>query len=133
MRRRIIELCLLAYPRSRRRVDGEVLRDLALDLADTRGTAREAFGLLRGGLAERRRLAGRARRAVVAVGAMAFVGLGFLSWSAAADGGRVEEDRFACVGECAEIESEVAQRERAGWNCTERREPSVVTWRCSLD
>jgi hypothetical protein len=133
MRRRLLELCLLAYPRAVRESDREQLRDLALDLADSHGTAREALGLLLGGMAERRRRAGRARRAGVAVGAMTALALGLLSWSAAADGGRVEEDRFTCAGECAEVESEVAERVRDGWTCTERREPTVVTWRCSLD
>jgi hypothetical protein len=133
MRRRLLELCLLAYPRELRGRNREQLRDLALDLADSHGTAREALGLLRGGLAERRRRAGRARRAVIAVGAMTVMGLGFLTWSAAADGGRVEEDLFACVGECVEVEDEVAERVRDGWTCTEDREPNVLTWRCSRD
>ena len=55
MRRRVLELSLLAYPRQVRQRDGDHLLGLALELADSHGAAREAFGLLRGGLAERRR------------------------------------------------------------------------------
>jgi hypothetical protein len=35
MSRRLLDLCLLAYPRARRERDRAYLRDLALDLADT--------------------------------------------------------------------------------------------------
>jgi hypothetical protein len=133
MRRRLLELCLLAYPREVRDRDRDHLRDLALDLAESHGTAREAFGLLRGGLAERRRHRGRARRAVMVVGAATGLVLAFVSWSAAAQGGRVEEDRFVCTGGCAAAEAEVAARERDGWTCTERREAAAVSWRCTRD
>jgi hypothetical protein len=133
MRRRLLGLCLLAFPREVRERDRDQLRDLALDLAESHGTAREAFGLLRGGLAERRRRAGRTRRALVTLGAVTGLILGSLTWAAAAEGGRVEEDLFSCAGECAEIEGEVATRVRDGWTCAERREPGAVTWRCSRD
>jgi hypothetical protein len=53
MSRRILKLCLLAYPRKRRDTDGEILRDLAADLSDDHGTPREALALLRGGVAAR--------------------------------------------------------------------------------
>jgi hypothetical protein len=132
MRRRLLELCLLAYPRAVRHSDREQLRDLALDLAEHHGTMREAWALLRGGLAVRaRRL--RTRRVAVAVGAATAVALTFLTWSAAAQGGRVEEDRFTCVGECAITEAEVDDRVRDGWTCTEHRAPDAVSWRCVLD
>ena len=132
MRRRLLELCLLAYPRAVREPDREHLRDLALDLAETHGTTREAWGLLRGGLAERLRRR-RTRRAAVAVGAATAVALTFLTWSAAAQSGTVEEDRFTCVGECADTEAEVDARERDGWTCTEERGAGTVSWRCVLD
>jgi CubicO group peptidase (beta-lactamase class C family) len=53
MSRRLLELCLLAYPRPRRESDREYLRDLALELAENYGLARQALSLLRGGLSER--------------------------------------------------------------------------------
>jgi hypothetical protein len=103
-----------------------------MDLAEDHGTLREALGLLRGGLCERRRR-GRTRRAVLALGAAVALTVGFLSWSAAAQSGRVEEDLFACAGQCADAEAEVATRLRDGWTCTERREPAAVSWRCTRD
>lgn len=54
MSRRLLDLCLLAYPRARRERDREYLRDLALDLADRRhGLARQALSLLLGGFRAR--------------------------------------------------------------------------------
>lgn len=132
MRGRLLELCLLAYPRAVRHSDREHLRDLALDLAESHGATREAFGLLRGGLAERARR-WRTRRAAVAVGAATAVALTFLTWSAAAQSGSVEEDRFTCVGACADTEAEVDARVRDGWACTESRGPDTVSWRCVRD
>ena len=82
MRRRLLELCLLAYPRAVRESDREHLRDLALDLAEQNGTTREAWGLLRGGIAARARRR-RTRRTAVAVGAATVVALSLLTWSAA--------------------------------------------------
>ena len=133
MRRRLLDLCLLAYPRGIRGRDRDHLLDLALDLAAEHGTACEAFGLLRGGLAERHRRGRRARRAVLAMGAVTGLFLAFVTWSAAAQGGDVEEDRFACSGACAAAEAEVAARERDGWSCTEKREPTAFSWRCTRD
>jgi hypothetical protein len=69
----------------------------------------------------------------VAVGAATAVALTFMTWSAAAQSGRVEEDRFTCVGKCADTEAEVGARVRDGWNCTERHVPDTVSWRCVLD
>lgn len=57
MRMKLLDLCLLAYSRARRERDGELLRSLAAELADEHGIAREAWGLLRGGV--RARLADR--------------------------------------------------------------------------
>lgn len=133
LRHRLLGLCLLAYPRALRGRDREELRDLALDLADSHGTTREALGLLRGGFAERRRRAGRTRRAGVALGATTGLALVLLTWSAAADGGRVEEDRFECAGVCAAAEAAVATRIRDGWTCDERRQSTSVSWRCVRD
>jgi hypothetical protein len=53
MTRRLLELCLLAYPRAGRNRDREFLRDLALDLGANHGFARQAISLLLGGLNER--------------------------------------------------------------------------------
>lgn len=132
MRRRLLALCLLGYPREARRRDGDELRDLALELADDHGFLREAFGLVRGGLAERRRRSGT-RRTAVAVGTAIVLTLTALTWTAAAQGGRVEEDVFACAERCVDAEAEVAERVRDGWSCAERREDAAVTWRCVRD
>jgi hypothetical protein len=53
MRRRLLHLCLLAYPRASRRLDGDYLRDLALELAEHQGFARQAGSFLIGGVRER--------------------------------------------------------------------------------
>jgi hypothetical protein len=132
MRRRILALCLLAYPRVVRKRDGDHLLDLALELADTHGTARETFGLLGGGLAERRRHS-RSGRAVAGVVAVTALVLTALTWTATAQGGRVEEDVFSCAGQCADTEAEVESRVRDGWTCTRHLEPAVVSWRCTRD
>ena len=132
MRRRVLELSLLAYPRQVRQRDGDHLRGLALELAGSHGSAREVFGLLRGGLAERRRR-GRTRRAVAGVVAVTALVLAALSWTATAQSGRVEEDLFSCAGQCADAEAAVESRVRDGWTCTEDREPDAVTWRCTRE
>jgi hypothetical protein len=51
--RRLLDLCVLAYPRARRDRDRAYLRDLALDLAERDGVARQAVSLLLGGLRDR--------------------------------------------------------------------------------
>lgn len=91
MRAGLLDLCLLAYPRAVRVRDGEQLRELAADLAVDHGSLREAVGLLRGGLAERRRQS-RPRRALIAVGAAAVVVLTALTWTASAQSGTEEEE-----------------------------------------
>ncbi|MDF1605700.1 hypothetical protein [Nocardioides sp. YIM 152315] len=53
VRRRVLELSLLAYPRGQRSRDRELLLDLALDLSADHGTVRESAGLVRAGLAAR--------------------------------------------------------------------------------
>jgi len=133
MRARLIDLCLLAYPREVRARDREHLRDLAMDLSDDHGAIREALGLLRAGLAERGRRGSPARRAMVAVVAAVVVTVAGLTWTAAALGGRVDEDVFSCTGECPDTEAEVASRVRDGWDCTDRRESGAVGWRCTRD
>ncbi len=101
MSRRILELSLLAYPRQVRQRDGDHLLDLAHELADTHGARREAFGLLRGGLAERRRRRSPARKIAIAVSAAIGSVLVVLTWSAAAEPLQVEEEQYSCVGDCA--------------------------------
>lgn len=98
MSRRLIEACLLAYPLGARRRDGDHLRDLALELGEERGFLREAFGLLRGGLAERWRAAGPRRRAVVAAGG-AGLALVILAAPAVAAPMRVEEEVVTCTAD----------------------------------
>lgn len=129
MRRRLLELGLLAYPREVRDRDGEQLRDLALDLADDHGSAREVLGLVWGGLGERRRRLPRPR--LVAAGVLTAAVLAVLTMTATASSAQVEEDRFACTGECAGTRAEVADRVADGWTCVERRQSSAVQWRCS--
>lgn len=133
MRRRLLELGLLAYPRAVRELDGDHLRGLALDLADDHGTARELLGLVRGGLGERRSQLGRARSAMAALGAAVVLALAFLSWSATSAGARVEEDRFVCAGECAETRAEVADRVDDGWTCTNQGTRTAAQWQCTRD
>ncbi|HYF72844.1 MAG TPA: hypothetical protein VD864_08475 [Nocardioides sp.] len=131
MRSRLIGLALLAYPRDVRTREGAHLAGLALDLADDHGTAREVFGLVRGGVAERWRGRGARRVTLPVVAALTLV-LTALAWTANAHGGRVEEDVLSCVQRCGETEAEVGSRVRDGWTCTEHRQPAAVTWRCTL-
>ena len=150
MRRRLLEICLLAYPRVRRERDSDYLRDLALELADAHGLRRQILSLLRGGLGERaevRRLAHRAgapawkKRFVVACSVLAAMlpAIGVVGGDAA-DGERVEADRFACLVDvpdaCVETKELVAKRLRGGWACASRRitrhDQPVTSWRCNL-
>ncbi len=101
MSRRVLELALLAYPRPTRQRDGEHLLDLAHELADTHGTAREVFGLLRGGLAERSRRRSPLRKVALAVSAAIGAVLVALTWIAAAVPLQVEEEQYSCVGRCS--------------------------------
>lgn len=128
---RLIDLCLLAYPRAVRASDRDHLRDLAVDLATVHGPAREALGLLRGGLAERWRRRGATARVLAGVAAAAGLLVVLLGGVATAGGARVEDDRFACVaGQCRATEAEVDARTRDGWTCDEGRDGRAVTWRC---
>jgi hypothetical protein len=150
MRRRLLDLCLLAYPRLRRERDRGYLRDLALELAETYGLRRQAVSLLRGGLSERidrrrlgrgRRSSGWMRRVVVGclvVAATAFAASG-LTRIAAGDLARVEADRLVCVDRgkgCVQTQRLVAARLRAGWECAMRRRTRdgqrAIAWRCTL-
>ncbi len=133
MRRRLLRWSLLAYPRPLRDRDGAELLTLAEELAAEHGAARELLGLLLGGWAERRRRHPRRRRVAVALTAATGVVLAVLAWSAAAGPVRVEEERFGCAGECAEVEAAVAERVADGWTCTESRAATAVSWRCTLD
>lgn len=149
MRRRLLDLCLLAYPRARRERDHEYLRDLALELAETQGFLRQAPSLLRGGVRDRievrrrRRGAGPSvwlRRVIVAgfgLAALALAAAGLIG-PAAGEGDRVELELLTCVhtdhppsnrartpvdgaGACAEERRLVAARMRSGWECATRR------------
>ncbi len=134
MRRRILRTCLLAYPRDLRERDGAELCDLAEDLAAEHGIVREAVGLVRGGWSERVRRWSPRRGATVATVTTGAV-VAVLTWSAAAAAqpGRVEEDRFECAGDCALMEREVAQRTARGWTCVELHPADAATWQCTLD
>jgi hypothetical protein len=140
MSRRLLELCLLAYPRARRERDGVYLRDLALELGEAQGLSRQAISLLLGGLRARvecgrRRWAGRAVVACLALFALAV---------AASPGGGSAHDveEYACAEEparleinsgCTETERVVAAKEREGWNCATHRRPGrrSTTWECT--
>jgi hypothetical protein len=149
MRWRLLDLCVLVYPRARRQRDRAYLRDLALDLAESDGLARQAFSLLLGGLRARIEAARRPggirvgrwiRRALVAsvvLAALALAANGLVG-TTESDGERIREvEQFACVhvdrtpsrpdepdgdaGECPDTRTFVAARERAGWECKTRR------------
>jgi hypothetical protein len=148
MTRRLLDLCLHAYPHARRERDRAFLRDLALDLAEGDGLGRQALSLLLGGLrarieANRKpggvRLGTWIRRALVAsfvLAALALAANGLVG-TTESDGERVREvEQFACVhvdrppvpdepasgaGECAETRRLVAARERGDWDCKTRR------------
>lgn len=149
MSRRLLDLCLLAYPRVRRERDRAYLRDLALDLAESDGLARQALSLLLGGLRERletARKTGRVRvgrwmgRALVAsfvLAALAIAANGLVG-TMDSDAERIQEvEQFACLHvdysparrdeldsdarECADTIRLVASRERDGWDCKTRR------------
>jgi len=91
----LIDLCLRAYPRPARDRDGELLRDLALELGADHGAVREAFGLLRGGLAQRWRHTRPRQRAMLAVGG-AGLAVALLAGPAVAAPIRVEEEITTC-------------------------------------
>jgi hypothetical protein len=160
MRERLLDLCLLAYPRARRAPDREFLRDLALELAETHGFPRQAWSLLGGGLRERIELRRRrrpvrvrhaAKRIGVAASALAFAAAVLVAYGRG-DENVSEVDEFVCEhaddrlshgdavpgarrSGCRETERLVAARERVGWDCTTRRleRPGelTTTWRCT--
>jgi hypothetical protein len=155
VRRRLLDLCLLAYPRGRRRRDGDYLRDLALELSEAWGLRRQALSLLRAGLGERIELRRRGgavspstlmRRAVFVVGVLTAITLTVngLSSVAAGESERVERDRFACVqtdhprapNPCAGTNTLVAARIQSGWECARRARLDsgrrTIAWRCAL-
>jgi len=162
VRRRLLGLCLLAYPRATRERDREHLRDLALDLADTQGLSPQALSLLRGGFVERvargrSRRGGDSptwrRRAIIGGIALAAIAATVSGLGAAGGAARVEVERLSCAyaddpgtkrsraavapsGACADAESTMIARQRQGWDCAARRALDgrgfVLTWRCSL-
>jgi hypothetical protein len=110
MSRRLLELCLLAYPRARRERDRAYLRDLALDLAESDGLARQALSLLLGGLKDRIAASRRAggvrvgtwiRRAVVASVVLAALALAAneLAGTTASDVEHIQEVEHFAWGE----------------------------------
>jgi len=115
VRRRLLELCLLAYPRARRRRDRDYLRDLALDLAETQGLLRQAWSLLGGGLRDRielrRRRSRLVKRALVACFVLAAPALA-AGWLITSEGG----DRLAV----SEVERVVCGVEEHGCGETRR-------------
>lgn len=140
MKRRLLELCLLAYPRGSRGRDREFLRDLALDLGERQGFGRQMLSLLRGGLGERvvRRRGSVGRIAVASlIAALALVlGASVLDAPARADH---EIESFACrvdrasADGCGEGRRRLAAYERRGWDCIaagnlDRRSSS---WECT--
>jgi hypothetical protein len=162
LRRRLLEICLLAYPRARRDPDREYLRDLALELGDAYGLRRQAISLVRGGLAERLdswRRGSHAdastwmRRTLVAGAVLAAIAFtSSLIGTAAGEGEHVEVDQATCVdaghrGEegdseatalagCAEARSMAAERASRGWDCSVRHRVRdtrrEITWECRL-
>jgi hypothetical protein len=153
MRRRVLDLCLLAYPRTLRERDRDYLRDLALDLSETYGVPRQVLSLLGGGLRARIELLRRRpstwiKRAVVAcvmLAALAFAATSLIGPVAGGGARVVELERVRCVdsdrprvsgaGRCAEERRLVAARVRAGWDCTTRRQMRSgqldIAWSCT--
>jgi uncharacterized membrane protein len=162
LRRRLVEICLLAYPRTRRDPDREYLRDLALELGDAYGLRRQAISLVRGGLAERldswRRVSHAdastwMRRTVVAGAVLAAIALtSSVIGTATGEGERVEIDRATCVdvrhrgddgdrepiafAGCSDARSIAAQRASRGWDCSVRHRVRdtrrEISWECRL-
>ena len=152
MRRALLGICVLAYPRALRERDREYLRDLALDLSETHGVWPQAISLLSGGfrarLRERRRplehWLGGAGAAALLLTAAGFAATGLLGPAAAADE-RVEVERLTCAfdqrsraqrGRCGDARAIVTRRQRAGWVCETRRvargDTRIVRSRCAL-
>jgi len=155
MRRRLLNLCLRAYPRATRERDRDYLRDLALEMSERYGVRRQALSLLRGGLAQRiesRPLERGAsplvwmKRVVIVCFALAATALAAGELTGGARGGevRVESERLECVRPvhvgggrgCAGTSRLIAARVRAGWECEMRRRLEdgrrLIEWRCAL-
>lgn len=127
-RRRLLALCLLAYPRAVRRRDGDHLAGLAQELAERSGVGREAFSLLCGGLVAR--AAGIRRWALVGIGAITVTALtaGFV----AAQGVAVRVEVQSCSDrECRAVAAWAAGLERTGWRCDQRSSGEDVAWQCT--
>jgi hypothetical protein len=130
MSRRLLDLCLLAYPREH---DRDYLRDLALDLAETQGMLPQAWSLLAGGLSER--IAVRRRAPIVLAGFVLVALATGVIVSERGTGGTVSEvEHFVCQGGCGATERLVTARTRAGWHCTTHRGRTgerTTTWTCT--
>lgn len=141
MRRRVLRLCLLAYPRAQRQRDHAYLLDLALDLAERQGLARQALSFVVGGVRERVAQPGRRfKRAAATASALAALALGAGALIAPAEENR-EVDHFACratnANDCAGVVRLAAARERVGWDCTTagstRHGLRSISWKCTRD
>lgn len=150
MRRHLLDLCVLGYPRARRERDRDYLRDLALDLAETHGLTRQALSLLLGGLNDRIELLRQrggtrsgtwVRRALVAslvLATLAVAAIGLIGTEGSASERVHEFEQFVCMNTdhppsrsresrvdgasgCGETRRLVAARKREGWDCTRRR------------
>lgn len=133
MRRRLLSWCLLAYPWERRRHDGAVLRDLALDLGDSHGFAREAVSLIRAGVADRIASWSIRRRAMVVALVIGVITAAALP--AVGGAARDEVEQLACTRQaCNDTARRVAALRKDGWECrsTRPRTDEVVGWECSL-
>ena len=129
MTRRLLAVCLRAYPKARRERDGAYLLDLAHELAAESGFWRQAASLVRGGLAER--LHGRRRGAVLLVGAGTAAVLA-VGGAGVARMGSAEVEVQACASaDCASAEAWAADRERAGWRCDRSSSLADISWQCT--
>lgn len=142
MSRRLLGLCVLAYPRVRRQLDGPYLRDLALELAGNHGIVRQAVSLLCGGVRERIELrrssgAGSMTRVIATSVALAAVATVLAITLAGSSDHQVEA--HSCVESvvmasgletrepkgdqgCAWVQRLMAAMERRGWDCGSRRQ-----------
>lgn len=147
MSRRIIELCLLAYPRTQRRRDGAYLRDLADELAETNGVVREAWSLLATGLSARARGLSTSRRAVPLAIAGAVAAAAVVAAVAVIGSTDTEVQVHSCVepasssagagastagtAPCTRLVILGRTMERDGWDC--ESQDSIVDGRRLLD
>jgi hypothetical protein len=124
MKGRMLRWCLMAFPSKERNKDGEMLRDLALELETRNGLAREALGLIRCGLGTRatsvreRWISGRSRAAKVAWSAAAALVALTVAIPFALGDDHAQLDRFSCTpGACGTVQEQVQARELEGWDC----------------